>query len=248
MTPADAALLAAAGLAAGSINGAAGGGSLVSFPALLLVGYPSLTANVTSTIGIWPGYLGGAAGYRSELAGQRDRFRALAIVSIAGAALGAVLLLITPTKVFSAVVPWLILFACGLLAAQPFLAKRLAGSHRGHRSPLLQLGTFLGAAYGAYFGAGLGVVLLAVFGLFIDDQLVRLNGLRGAVALLINTIAVLVYVVVADVAWSAVALLAPTSLVGGYVGARLARRLHPNLLRALVITFGVAAALRLLWA
>jgi len=247
VSPGEAVFLAVAGLAAGSINGAAGGGSLVSFPALLAMGYPSLTANVTSTVGIWPGYLGGVAGYRTELQGQKERFRSLAVVTITGAVSGSVLLLVTPTKVFSAVVPWLILFACALLGFQPLLAKRLAASGHGHGSPLLQVGTFLAATYGAYFGAGLGVVLLAVFGLFIDDELVRLNGLRGAIALLVNTLAMLVYVAVADVAWAAAGILAATSLFGGYGGARFARKLSPKVLRGLVISFGVAASVRLLF-
>jgi hypothetical protein len=250
VTPGDAGLLLAAGLGAGLINGIAGGGSLVSFPVLIATGHSALVANVTSTVGIWPGYLGGVAGYRAELAGQRDRVRRLAPVALCGGVAGAVLLLTTPEDAFEVAAPFLILFACALFALQPVLAGRLRGREvepgDERLSPALRIGVFLGGVYGAYFGAGLGVVLLAVLGATLVDRLVRLNGLRGVLALLVNSIALVVFLAAAPVAWSAAAVMAGASLVGGYAGARLARRVPGAVLRAIVISFGVAAAGRML--
>jgi uncharacterized membrane protein YfcA len=244
-------VIALAGFGAGLINGIAGGGSLVSFPALIAVGHTALVANVTSSVGIWTGYLGGVAGFRTELASQAARVRALAPVALAGGLAGAVLLLVTPSDLFRDLAPILILLACGLFALQPRLAARMRARPRrptptGVLARPALLGTFAAAIYGGYFGAGLGVILLAVLGLALDDELVRINGLRGVLALLVNTIAVVVFAVRADVAWGAAGILAVTALVGGYAGARLSRRLPVPVLRAVVITFGVVAALRLL--
>jgi uncharacterized membrane protein YfcA len=250
VTPGDVGILVAAGLGAGLVNGIAGGGSLVSFPVLIATGQTALVANVTSTVGIWPGYLGGVAGYREELAGQRARIRRLAPIAVAGAIAGAVLLLTTPAAAFRSAAPFLILFACGLFAVQPLLAKRLRGREverdDAHLSPSLIAGVFLGSVYGAYFGAGLGVVLLAVLGATMVDRLVRLNGLRGVLSLLVNSVAVAVFAVAAPVAWEPAGLMAGASLVGGYVGARVARRVPAWLLRGAVLVFGVVAAARLL--
>src|SRR5438132_3814968 len=150
MTPGSALLLAGAGFLAGSINAIAGGGSLISFPAMLAAGYPALRSNVTNTVAIWPGYLGGTAGYRPELKGQRARVVALAVSSLAGSVIGSIVLLTTPAHVFRSVVPYLILAACGLLAVQPLVTawvRRLPGAHAEHRSVLLHVGTFLGGVY-----------------------------------------------------------------------------------------------------
>jgi uncharacterized membrane protein YfcA len=244
-------VIAFAGFGAGLVNGIAGGGSLVSFPALIAVGHSALVANVTSSVGIWTGYLGGVAGVRPELTSQAGRVRALAPVAIAGGLVGAGLLLVTPSDVFRDLAPILILLACALFALQPALAARLR-RRRPPRAPDQAMapaavaGTLVAAVYGGYFGAGLGVILLAVLGLGLDDELVRINGLRGVLSLLVNTIAVLVFAVRADVAWGAAGILAGAALVGGYAGARLSRRLPTPVLRAFVITFGVIAALRLL--
>jgi uncharacterized membrane protein YfcA len=244
----DITLLAGAGFVAGSLNGAAGGGSLVSFPAVLALGHSALSANVTSTVGIWTGYLGGAAGYRRELVDQRARVRALGTACLLGSVAGAVLLLTTPASAFRAVVPYLVLLASGLFAVQPLVARRMAdrradGSEHG---PALQGGVFVAAVYGAYFGAGLGVILLAVLGVLLTDDLHRLNGLRSVLAVVINFFALVVYAAFAPVVWSAVGVLAVASLVGGYVGARLARRVPAAYLRLGIVAFGVAIALRLL--
>jgi len=253
VTPGQQAFLAVAGFAAGGVNGMAGGGSLVSFPALLAVGQPALAANVTSAVGIWPGYLGGVLGFRSEVSSQTDRVRSLLPATLAGGVAGAVLLLTTPSAAFTALAPFLILGACGLFAAQPALAARLEaqaghteGESGGRPRAAAQVFTFLAAVYGAYFGAGLGVVLLAVLGILLPDRLARTNGLRGVLSLVTNTVAALIFIAVAPVAWEAVACMAGASLVGGYTGARVSRRIPTALLRGLVITTGLVAAGRLL--
>jgi uncharacterized membrane protein YfcA len=249
MSPGELAFLAVAGFGAGLVNGVAGGGSLVSFPALLAVGVPSLSANVTSTVGIWPGYLGGATAFRHHLADQQDRLRELALVALVGALVGSGLLLATSEDAFDFLAPWLVLLACGLFAAQPFLARRLAASGatpgRGHRV-LRDGGVFLASIYGAYFGAGLGVLLLAVLGITVQAKLNDLNAVRTVLALLVNSIAVVVFAIAAPVVWSAAATMAAASLAGGYVGARTASRMPVPLFRALVLVLGVAAAIALL--
>jgi uncharacterized membrane protein YfcA len=250
MSPGELAFLAVAGFGAGLVNGVAGGGSMVSFPALLAVGVPPLSANVTSTVGIWPGYLGGAAAFRRHLADQRDRLRALAPVAFVGALVGSGLLLVTPEDAFDFLAPWLVLLACGLFAAQPVLARRLAASGveaggRSHRV-LRDGGVFLASIYGAYFGAGLGVLLLAVLGITVPARLNDLNAVRTVLALLVNSIAVVVFAIAAPVVWSAAVTMAATSLVGGYVGARTATRMPVPLFRVLVLVLGVAAAIGLL--
>jgi uncharacterized protein len=245
------AALIGAALVAGAVNAAAGGGSLISFPALLWAGYPPVVANVSNTVGLLPGFGGGTLAYRGELAGQGRRARVLAAVSAGGAVLGSVLLLGGPASIFSGLVPWLILFACALLATQPAIAGWLRRRHPdagrpGERSPVLLAAQLVGAVYGAYFGAGLGVLMLALLGIFVDDRLQRLNALKGLLALVINVVAAACFLVAGRVAWVAVAIMAVGSMVGGRVGVAAARRLDDRLLRALVIAFGVAVAVRLL--
>jgi hypothetical protein len=238
--------LAFAGLAAGTVNGVAGGGSLISFPALLAVGLPPIVANVTSTVAIWPGYLGGVAGFRREVGGQRERIRSLASTTLIGAVAGAILLLTTPSTDFSRLAPYLILLACTMFAVQPILRRKI-----GHRSAtethlyLMHVGTFLGAVYGAYFGAGLGVFLLGVLGVALPDDLQHINALRSVLALIINTIAALIFATAGRTVWSAVAVMAAGSLIGGFFGATFARRLPAGAFRIIVIALGVAAAIRL---
>lgn len=251
MNGADAALLGGAGLLAGVINGVAGGGSMVSFPALLAVGHPAIVANVTSTVGIWTGYLGGAAGFRDELRAQPGRVRTLLPIAVAGGIAGSVLLLVTPSEVFEGAAPFLVLGATLLFALQPLVRRRVvtSGAHVDSNAEVpasARWGTFAAAIYGAYFGAGLGVILLAVLGLTVHDALVRINGLRGALSLVINSLAVLIFGIAADVAWGAAGVLAVGSLVGGYTGARLSRRLPNWLLRTVVIGFGLVAGVALL--
>jgi hypothetical protein len=249
LTPEHGVLLAVAGFLGGAVNSVAGGGSLISFPALLAVGYPSVTANVTNTVALWPGYVGATAAYRRELEGQRSRLVVLGATSIAGGAAGSVLLLTTPASVFKAAVPWLILLACLLFGLQPLAARTLAkrrATSKEHRSVGLHVAVFFAAVYGAYFGAGLGIVLLAVLGLVIAESLQKLNGLKQVLSVLVNSVAVVAYGAFGPVAWTAVAIMAVASLAGGRLGGSFARRLSPVILRVVVLGFGVTVGCILL--
>ena len=237
-------LLAAAGFLAGALNAAAGGGSLISFPALIAVGYPPLTANVTNNIAVAPGYVTGATGYRRELRGQGHRILPLTVASAIGSLVGVGLILISSQSAFESIVPFLVLAACVLLAFQPAITRRLE-EHSGDRdrpgSGVLA-GQALAAVYGGYFSAALGVVVLAVLGLAFDDTLQRLNALKALLQLIIGTVSAVGFALVTPVAWTAVAIVAPASVVGGEVGARLARRVSDRALRVGIVTYGVACA------
>ena len=249
MDVAELALLALAGLLAGLVNAVAGGGSLISFPALIYVGLPPLTANVTNSVGVWPGYVGTTLGYREELAGQRHRVVGLAPTALLGGGTGAVLLLTTPPSVFERVVPVLVLGASLLLAVQTLVTRwvqGLPGSAGAHRSPLLHVTLFLAAVYGGYFGGALGVILLAVLAVFLTGHLQRINALKNVLSLLVNTVALLAFGLFGPVQWLAVAVSAPACLLGGYLGARIARRLNATVLRAVVVVFGIAVGIALL--
>jgi uncharacterized membrane protein YfcA len=248
LAPGDIALLAVAGLAAGAVNAIAGGGSLISFPALLAAGLPSVTANVTNAVAVLPGYLGGTIAYRRELEGQRPRVIALGLTTALGGVAGAALLVVSPANVFEAIVPFLILAACGLLAAQPWLSKRMQPSAAvdAHRSPRLYAAAFATAVYGGYFGAGLGIMLLAVLALALDDELHRLNALKGLLSFVVGAASVAFFVAFGPVRWGAAAIMAVASFAGGQVGVVVARRLPAPLLRGLVIAFGVIVAVWLL--
>lgn len=239
--------LGAAGFAAGAINAIAGGGSLVSFPALVASGLPTLSANVTNTVAVWPGYVGGTVGYRRELADQRERAGALGATSVVGAAIGSFVLLVTDDDLFDLVVPFLVALSAVLVACQPRaadLVRRRAGG--GPASSRLgwwtHLSVLLAAAYGAYFGGGLGVILLAVLGVFVHDSLQRLNALKSLLSLVINSLALVVFALFGPVDWASVAVIAPASLLGGYVGARLARRIPARLLRGAIVVLGLVVA------
>jgi uncharacterized membrane protein YfcA len=262
LQPVQVLLLAAAALVAGAVNAVAGGGSLLSFPALLAVGYPALTANVTNSVALTPGYFGGTLGYRRELVGQRGRILALGATSMVGAVVGAALLLVSSAALFERIVPWLIFLACGLLAVQPRLARlvrerRADSDGRPHpagrtgpdrHTAALFAAQFLAAAYGAYFGAGVGIMMLAILGIFVADTLQRLNALKGLLSLLVAVVAAIAFALLADVSWVAVGVMAAASLLGGQLGVILARRLNDRVLRWLVIAFGVAVGVRLLLA
>jgi uncharacterized membrane protein YfcA len=244
--PLELALLAGAGFVAGGVNAVAGGGSLISFPALLAVGYPSVPANVTNNVALLPGYVGGTFAYREELAGQGARARRLGATSAVGGLGGAVLLDVSPPGVFEAIVPFLILLSCALLVAQPAAAR--AVERRGHqgRPGAVHAGTFLASVYGGYFGAGLGIMLLAVLGAFVPEDIQRLNALKGLLSLVISAVAVVYFALFGPVVWTAAAIMAVTSLAGGQVGVRVARRLSAGTLRWVVVVFGVTVALVLL--
>jgi uncharacterized protein len=244
-------VLALVGALAGGVNTIAGGGSLISFPALLAVGFPPLVANVTNTLGLLPGYLGGTLAYRDELAGRRRRAGTLAGVAVIGGLAGSVILLATPAEVFERIVPFLVLAACGLLIAQQPLSRlaRRREAERGDRggSPALAAATaFVGGVYGAYFGAGLGIMLIALLGIALDDALQSLNALKGLLSLVINAVAALIFALFGPVSWLAVVVLAASSLLGGNLGGRAARRLSDAVLRAAVVACGCGVAVLLL--
>ena len=241
-----AALLAGAGFGAGVVNAVAGGGSLITFPALLAAGYPSVAANVTNAVAVLPGYVGGSLAYRRELGGQGARIRALALTSAVGAASGAALLLLSPASVFEAIVPWLILAACGLLAVQPRVA---AAARRRHASPsplALHAALFAATVYGGYFGAGLGIMLLAILGVFVDDGLQRVNALKGVLSLLVAVVGAVGFALFGPIAWDAAAIIGVMCLLGGVAGVGVARSLPAGVLRAVVIAYGVSVAIVLL--
>jgi len=239
----------AAGLAAGTVNTIVGSGSLITFPTLLALGYAPVVANVTNTIGLVPGSVSGAIGYRRELEGQRSRLTVLGGASATGGLAGGILLLALPGSVFRGVVPVLILVACALIALQPRLARRQAaggGGRRAHGGPWLFAAVFAAGVYGGYFGAAQGVVLIALLGIFVQDTLQNLNGAKNVLAALVNGVAAVLFVFAAHVAWGPAGLLAVGSSVGGQVGARLGRRVPAPLLRGTIVVVGVAVAITLL--
>lgn len=250
MTPLEAAAILAAGLAAGTVNTIVGSGSLVTFPTLLFFGYPPLVANVSNTIGLVPGAISGAIGYRREMAGQRGRAIPLLVAALLGGLTGGILLLVLPATAFQRVVPVLILLACGLIIVQPRLARALAarrgGEGPGHGGPGLLATVYATGIYGGYFGAAQGVLLMAFLTIFLDDHLQRLNALKNVLVAVVNGVAAVLFVFVAPVSWQPVVLLAIGSTAGGQVGARLGRRLPPNVLRAAIVVVGLTVAVRLL--
>jgi uncharacterized membrane protein YfcA len=240
-------LLAAAALA-GAVNAVAGGGSLISFPALLAAGYSAKAANVTNTVALWPGYVGGSFGYRKELEYQSGRILQLLAPSILGALVGSAILLSTSESAFEYIVPFLILFATGLTAFQNRLTDlaerhRLAARSPEHVPVILYGSVFLLAIYGAYFGAGLSIMTFAALGVLIPDDLQRLNALKGILSLIINAVAVIYFALFGPVEWAAAAVMAAGALAGGYLGAGVALRLGPERLRAAVVVFGTAISL-----
>lgn len=242
-------LIIGAGLLAGAVNAIAGGGSLVSFPALLAVGYPAVVANVTNGLSMWPGYASSTAGFRSELSGQRPRIIALGASASAGGVVGVILLLGLPSDVFDAVVPWCVLLASALLAVQPRLSawiQRHDDEHLpppAHRSLPLHLAMFAAGAYGAYFGGGLGVVLLGVLGIYLTEHLHVLIGLKNALSLLVASVAVCGFIGFAPVSWGAFVVLAPAAAVGGIAGARLAKVIPPAVLRWTIVALGAVVGI-----
>jgi uncharacterized membrane protein YfcA len=223
---------------------------------LLATGLGARTANVTNTVGILTSYVGGALGFRDHLRTQRSRLRELAPVALAGGVVGAVLLLLTSEASFKAVVPVLILGACTLFAFQPVVRRRVVARRQQRvgeaHDPTGRLGVaalacvFAAAVYGGYFGAGIGVILLAILGVFLDDPLPSVNSIRGLLSLLVNAIAAVVFAFFAGVDWGVAGVLSVTCLIGGYTGARVSLRMPDHLLRVVVIAFGLIAVARLL--
>ncbi len=239
----EALALLGAGLAAGSINAIAGGGSLISFPILVGLGLPGVAANVTNALSVAPGYITSALSSRPELAGQGARIRRIIPTVVAGALGGTALLLLTPREAFDYVVPFLVLGATVLMAFQ----NKLRGLTAGRPSTgLLHVAVFAGGLYGGYFNAAMGVLLIAGLSLVLDEDLKRIGALKNVLSAAIGVTTVLIYSVFGPVNWAVVAVLVPATVAGGYVGARLARRLPTTALRRLIITFGAVVGLVLL--
>lgn len=246
-----------AGMAAGTINTIVGSGTLITFPILVLLGVPPLTANVSNTVGLVPGAISGAIGYRRELAGQWRIARVLAVAGGVGGLVGGILLLALPSAAFDTIVPVLILAALVAVLAQPRLAAALERRRArrpatgpatvGRASWPVRVGVGLTGIYGGYFGAAQGVILLALLGISMPDDLQRNNALKNVVAAVVNGVAAILFILVADVDWQIAVLIALGSVVGGQVGARVGRRLPPPTLRAVIVVVGVVAVVRLLW-
>jgi uncharacterized protein len=249
VTALEAAALFLAGVGAGTINTVVGSGSLVTFPTLLAFGYAPVTANVTNNVGVLPGSISGAVAYRRELRGQLPRVLRLATGSALGAVAGALLLLQLPESAFDAIVPVLILLACVLVVAQPWLSRRVAearGEAVAHGGAALLLLVLLTGAYGGYFGAAQGVLLIALLGIFLADDLQRLNAVKNVLAGVANAVAAVVFVAAAEVAWDAALAIAAGSIIGGQLGGTVGRRLAPPVYRGVIVAVGVVAAVRLL--
>jgi len=245
--PLEAIAIFVAGIAAGAINTIVGSGTLITFPVLIALGYQPLVANVSNNIGLVPGSIAGAYGYRRELAGQRERVIQLGIFSVAGAVVGATLLLVLPSSAFDAIVPALIAIALVLVVAQPKLNASFDRRRReGHRSGGVRALVSACGVYGGYFGAAQGILLMGVLGLAIDETLQRLNGLKNVLAGLNNFTAGVIFVFAATVNWGVAGLIAGGSIIGGVLGARYGRRLSPTALRVLIVIVGTVAIVRLL--
>jgi uncharacterized protein len=255
LSPAGLALAALAAVAAGAINAVAGGGTLVSFPTLTALGLPVVAANVTNTLAVAPGALGGLVALRRQLEGQGRRLARLAPTAFLGGLSGGWLLLHTDEALFRRLVPWLILGATALLAAQErlrtWLLRRLAGdggaegtaagANRGEA--LATVAVFGASIYGGYFGAGLGVIVLAVLGLVLHDSLTRLNAAKQAIGFAANLAAALLFAVGGPVHWPAALVMAAGAIAGGAIGGRLAGRIRASTLRTLVVATGTIVGL-----
>lgn len=237
--------IAAAAVAAGGINAVVGSGTLITFPTLLAFGYPPVLANVSNTIGLVPGVISAAYGYRAELKGQRSRLIKLGLASLLGGVVGAVLLLMLSADTFRSAVPVLILIACVLVLLQPRLQKWLAGRDsrgRADGGAPLWAGVMVTGVYGGYFGAAQGVLLMGLFGSFLRDDLQRLNAVKNVLASIVNGVAAVIFIAVTSVDWTVAGVIALGSTLGGLIGARVGRRLSPAVLRGLIVAVGVTAA------
>ena len=233
--------VAAAGAAAGASNAIAGAGSLITFPTMVALGLPPLSANVTNTVGIVPGAIGGSLGYTDLLREQGERFGRFLAPMMVGAVAGTILLLLTSDAAFEAIVPVLIAASCLLLLFQPRLTPRI--SHAGNeRSPFLIAGIVFCGAYGAYFGSAVSILLFAILALFVTDTLQHLNALKILLVGCANLLAAAVYAFLAPVSWRYAVTIMVSSFIGGRVGAHYARRIPSDPLRISIATAGLAVA------
>jgi uncharacterized membrane protein YfcA len=243
-------LLIVAGFVAGAVNALAGGGSLITFPSLIATGLPSVDANVTNSVAVFPGYVSSVAGSRADLTGQGRRLRSILPASLVGSVGGCALLLLTPARAFEVIVPFLVLGAAATLAFQERL-RGLVGHPRAlpprRRTITLQIVVFVGAVYGGYFGAALGVMYVAALALVLDETLNRINALKNALSAMVGFVTLVVFAIFAPIHWGAALTLAPATIAGGYAGARLARRLPSRVLKVLIVAFGTVIGLVLLY-
>ncbi|MEU8787606.1 sulfite exporter TauE/SafE family protein [Streptomyces sp. NPDC048637] len=253
MTIWEAVAVLAAGIGAGTINTVVGSGTLITFPVLLAFGVPPVTANVSNTLGLVPGSISGAIGYRRELAGQHRRILRYGLTALVGGLTGAILLLALPSKAFDTIVPALIAVALVLVIAQPRLsaalrARRERNGTTPHRDGGIALlaGLLVASAYGGYFGAAQGVLYVSLMGLLLIEDLQRINALKNVLAAIVNGVAALFFLFVADFDWAAVGLIAVGSTLGGQLGATVGRRLPPTVLRAVIVIVGLLAIAQLL--
>jgi uncharacterized protein len=249
VTALEIAIVVAAGFLAGGVNTVVGSGTLITFPVLLALGYPPVTANVSNSLGLVSGSVTGAIGYRRELRGQARRLVRFGIVTVVGAVVGALLLLVLPADAFEAVVPVLIVVALVLVLLQPLIARRLAArsaDRHPHGGIPLLLGVFATAIYGGYFGAAQGVILVALMGILMDESLQRLNAIKNVFVATANLVSGVVFVFVAPVDWLVVGLLAGGSILGGILGARIGRRLRPIWLRSAIVVVASVAIVQLI--
>ena len=252
MSPLEAVLVTLAGVAAGTINTVVGSGTLITFPTLLAFGVPPVTANVSNTVGLVPGSMSGVFGYRRELAGQGSRVLRLGSASLIGGIVGALLLLVLPSSAFDAIVPVLILLGVLLVIFGPRIQRAVA-SRAEARGGIPDHGVWwvwpavaAAGVYGGYFGAAQGVLLMAVLGIGVVDSMQRHTATKNVLALIVNAVAALVFVAVADIDWVVAGLIALGSVVGGQIGATVGRRLPPDLLRAVIAVVGLTALVVLL--
>lgn len=240
-----------AAVAAGAINSVAGGGTLVSFPALVWMGLPSTIANATSTVAIWPGSVGGVWGYREDLRGLPPTTYALIVPSLIGGILGAILLVMTPTDVFDRLIPLLILFATVLFMLQDPVQRMIRTTGKAHAGSArwlvgALLFQFLVSLYGGYFGAGIGILMLAAFGIMGFTDIHQMNGLKNFLALCINGLAATYFIWNGMVSWPHALVMAVGAVAGGVWGAGFARRVGPRAVRRIVIGVGLSMAVSLL--
>jgi hypothetical protein len=240
-------ILLLAGVAAGVANGVAGGGTFITFPTLLGLGIPALQANLSTSVGVVPSYFGSLHVFRRQLAPHKRLIRSLAPSCVLGAATGCALLLNGSASTFRSIVPWLIGAGTVLFATSPLITKRLAHIEHDHpaRRWSLYVGIFVVSVYGGYFGAGLGILLLAVMALALPLEIHELQGLRNALSIVINVSAAIIFIVHGHLAVQAVVMLLIGTLIGGWLGALLIVRLSPTLVRVLVIIIGAATTIKL---
>ncbi len=251
MEPIELAGLGIAAAMAGAVNAVAGGGTLITFPSLLAAGFSARVANMTSTVAIWPGTVGGSLAYRRELGERKARLKILSVPSISGALVGSVLLLISSDRVFAAVVPFLIIFASVVLALNARLSRLamrhgLASEGEGHLPIGMYVVMFLVGIYGGYFGAGIGILMLAAISILAPDDLQHANAVKGLLGLLMNFTAVVVFTFSGLVEWEPAAVMAACAILGGYGGVAIARKLNATVLRALIVAWGLFAGFYLL--